>query len=75
MSLSPWRSPDASQPSARTPESRFGPLLVAAGLVDPGLIVLSSNAAEVPTPVTWRVTVQNTTGATQNFSVEVVCAA
>jgi hypothetical protein len=50
-------------------------LLVAAGLVDPGLIVLSSNAAEVPTPVTWRVTVQNTTGATQNFSVEVVCAA
>jgi hypothetical protein len=30
---------------------------------------------EVPTPVTWRVTVQNTTGATQNFSVEVVCAA
>jgi hypothetical protein len=29
----------------------------------------------VPTPITWRVTVQNTTGATQNFSVEVVCAA
>jgi hypothetical protein len=43
--------------------------------LDPGLILLSSNAAEVPTPVTWRVTVQNTTGATQNFSVEVVCAA
>jgi hypothetical protein len=33
------------------------------------------NAAEVPTPITWRVTVQNTTGATQDFSVEVVCAA
>jgi hypothetical protein len=29
----------------------------------------------VATPITWRVTVQNTTGATQNFSVEVVCAA
>ena len=43
--------------------------------LDPGLILLSSNAAEVPTPITWRVTVQNTTGVAQNFSVEVVCAA
>lgn len=32
--------------------------------LDPGLIPLSSNAAEVPTPITWRVTVQNTTCAT-----------
>jgi hypothetical protein len=43
--------------------------------LDEAMALLSSNAAEVPTPITWRVTVRNTGAAAHSFSVEVVCAA
>jgi hypothetical protein len=43
--------------------------------LDASLVLLSSNAAEVPTPVSWRVSVQNTSNASKSISVAVVCAA
>jgi hypothetical protein len=42
--------------------------------MDPTMVLISSNAAEVPTPTTWRVTVKNNGGMEHSFSVEVVCA-
>ena len=42
--------------------------------MDPNMVLMSSNAAEVPTPTSWRVTVKNNGGMEHSFSVEVVCA-
>jgi hypothetical protein len=42
--------------------------------MDPTMVLMSSNAAEVPTPTSWRVTVKNNVGMEHSFSVEVVCA-
>ena len=42
--------------------------------LDPTMVLMSSNAAEVPTPTSWRVTVKNNAGMEHSFSVEVVCA-
>jgi hypothetical protein len=73
----PWTDVPAMSTVTAKAQCQPGEVATGGGPVglDPGLILLKSNAAEVPTPITWRVTVQNTTGAAQNFSVEVVCAA
>jgi hypothetical protein len=72
----PWTDVPAMSTLTAKAQCQPGEVATGGGPVglDPGLIPLSSNAAEVPTPITWRVTVQNTTCATQNFSVEIVCA-
>jgi hypothetical protein len=67
----PWTDVPAMSTLTAKAQCQPGEVATGGGPVglDPGLILLSSNAAEVPTPITWRVAVQNTTNATHNFSV------
>lgn len=73
----PWTSVPAGATITATAQCQSGEIATGGGPVglDPAMTILSSNAAEVPTPITWRVTVKNTGAAAHSFSVEVVCAA
>lgn len=73
----PWTNVPAGDTVTATAQCQSGEVATGGGPVglDPAMTILSSNAAEVPTPITWRVTVKNTGGAAHSFSVEVVCAA
>jgi hypothetical protein len=72
----PWTNVPAGATANAQGQCQPGEVATGGGPVGlkAGMFILSSNAAEVPEPITWRVTVHNTTAAAASFSVEVVCA-
>jgi hypothetical protein len=74
---SPWTNVPAGSSVTAIAQCQPGEIATGGGPVglDPELRLISSNGAEIPQPITWRVTVYNAGASAHSFSVEVVCAA
>jgi hypothetical protein len=74
---SPWTNVSAGDTVTAIAHCQPGEIATGGGPVglDPDLRLISSNGAEIPEPITWRVTVYNAGASAHSFSVEVVCAA
>jgi len=73
---SPWTSVPAGGTVTVSAPCQAGEVATGGGPVglESGMILRSSNAAEVPTPISWRVSITNTNAVAKDFSVDVVCA-
>ena len=73
---SPWTDVPADSTVTAIAQCQPGEIATGGGPVglDPTMRLISSNGAEIPEPITWRVTVKNTDVTAHSFSVEVVCA-
>ena len=73
---SPWADVPANSTVTAIAHCQPGEIATGGGPVglDPDMRLISSNGAEIPEPITWRVTVYNADAAAHSFSVEVVCA-
>jgi len=72
---SPWTTVPADATVTAVAQCQPGEIATGGGPVglDPDMRLISSNGAEIPEPITWRVTVKNTGASAHSFSVEVVC--